>query len=125
MATFAQALERRRARQTYRTIAHGLMLPPGTVGRLLQRAGLNHLSALELGKPVRRYEHEAPGDLLHLDIKKLGRFRCLGHRVTGDRQITSEVLAGSTCMSLSTTIHGSPSAASSPTSKHRVPAGHC
>jgi transposase len=47
MATVAQALERRRARQTYRTIAHNLVLAPGTVGRLLQRAGLNRLSALE------------------------------------------------------------------------------
>jgi hypothetical protein len=95
------------------------------VGRLLQRAGLNRLSALEPAELVRRYEHEAPGNPLHLDIKKLGRFRRPGHRVTGDRQITSGVLAGSTCMSLSTTIHGSPSATSSPTSKHQVPAGHC
>lgn len=86
----AQAMERRRGRQTYRTIAHDLGLAPSTVGRLLARAGLNRLAALEPAEPVRRYEHEAPGDLLHLDIKKLGRFRRPGHRVTGDRQITSD-----------------------------------
>ncbi|MDM5065753.1 IS481 family transposase, partial [Aeromonas salmonicida] len=41
--------------------------------------------------PVQRYEHEKPGDLLHLDIKKLGRFRRPGHRVTGDRRQDSRV----------------------------------
>ena len=35
--------------------------------------------------PVRRYEHHAPGELLHLDIKRLGRFQRAGHRVTGDK----------------------------------------
>lgn len=55
-------------------------------GRLLQRWGLNRLSALEPATPDNRYEHEAPGDLLHLDIKKLGRFERPGHRVTGDRR---------------------------------------
>lgn len=90
MTKVIQALECRRARQTYRTIAHGLMLAPSTVGRVLQRAGLHRLAALEPAEPIRRYEHEAPGDLLHLDIKKLGRFRRPGHRVTGDRQVTSD-----------------------------------
>ena len=50
------------------------------------RAGLNRLSHLEPARPDNRYEHEAPGDLLHLDIKKLGRFKRPGHRVTGTRQ---------------------------------------
>ncbi|WP_019592013.1 hypothetical protein [Thioalkalivibrio sp. ALE20] len=49
----------------------------------MRREGLNHLSALELVEPPRRYEHEHPGDLLHLNIKKLARFRHSGHRVTG------------------------------------------
>lgn len=89
-AKVAQAMERRRSRQTYRTIAHDLGLAPSTVGRLLARAGLNRLAALEPAEPIRRYEHEAPGDLLHLDIKKLGRFRRPGHRVTGERQVTSD-----------------------------------
>lgn len=71
----AQVIARRRARQTYRTIAQALAMAPSTVGRLLQSAGLNRLAALEPAVPIHRYEHEAPGDLLHLDIKKLGRFR--------------------------------------------------
>jgi len=48
--------------------------------------GLNRLANLEPAAPVQRYEHEKPGDLLHLGIKKLGRFRRPGHRVTGDRR---------------------------------------
>ena len=82
IAKVALAMQRRRARQTYRAIAQDLALAPSTVGRVLQRAGLNRLAALEPAEPVRRYEHEAPGDLLHLDIKKLARFREPGHRVT-------------------------------------------
>src|SRR4030095_4124107 len=53
--------------------------------RILQRLGLNRLSALELAEPVRRYERERPGELIHIDIKKLGRFNRIGHRITGDR----------------------------------------
>jgi transposase len=70
-----QAVELRRCRMTYRQIAQRVGLSAGTVGRLLQRAGLNRLSSLEPARPDNRYEHDAPGDLLHLDIKKLGRFR--------------------------------------------------
>ena len=76
----------RRERHTYRTIAQQLGLAPSTVGRLLQRAGLNRLSLLEPARPVNRYVHDHPGDLLHLDIKKLGRFWRPGHRVTGSRR---------------------------------------
>lgn len=81
-----QAIARRRQRQTYRQIAQALGIGHSTVARILGRAGLNRLSALEPARPDNRYEHEAPGDLLHLDIKKLGRFARPGHRVTGDRQ---------------------------------------
>ncbi|HEY9512394.1 MAG TPA: IS481 family transposase [Rhodanobacter sp.] len=89
-ASINQVIELRRARQTYRSIADTSELAPSTVGRVLQRAGLNRLAALEPAAPILRYEHEAPGDLLHLDIKKLGRFRRPGHRVTDDRQVTSD-----------------------------------
>lgn len=89
-ASIHQVIELRRARQTYRSIADASALAPSTVGRLLQRAGLHRLAALEPAAPIQRYEHAAPGDLLHLDIKKLGRFRRPGHRVTGDRQVTSD-----------------------------------
>jgi transposase InsO family protein len=52
---------------------------------LLKRLGLNRLSALELAEPVRRYERAAPGEIIHIDIKKLGKFNRIGHRITGDR----------------------------------------
>jgi hypothetical protein len=56
-----------------------------TVSRILRPLGLNRLSALEPAEPVRRYERAAPGEILHIDIKKLGRFNRIGHRITGDR----------------------------------------
>ena len=87
--TSARVVERivalRRLRWTARRIAAGVGVSPATVSRTLQRAGLNRLRALEPAEPVRRYEHPTPGDLLHLDIKKLGRFDRAGHRVTSDR----------------------------------------
>lgn len=81
-----KVVARRQKRQTYHSIAQALGLGVSTVGRLLKRRGLNRLAALEPAQPDNRYEHDAPGDLLHLDIKKLGRFERPGHRVTGDRQ---------------------------------------
>lgn len=55
-----------------------------TVSRVLRRAGLSKFSDLAPPDPVQRYEREAPGELLHIDIKKLGRFTDVGHRITGD-----------------------------------------
>ena len=81
-----QILELRRQRHIYRHISQDVGVSPSTVARVLRRAGLNRLSALEPAPPSNRYEHDAAGDLLHLDIKKLGRFRKPGHRVTGDPQ---------------------------------------
>ena len=75
----------RRQRWTGRRIARTVGVSPATVSRLLRRAGLNRLRDLEPAPPVRRYEHHAPGELLHLDIKRLGRFQRAGHRVTGDK----------------------------------------
>ncbi len=73
----------RRARHTGKQIAAEVGVSPATVCRVLKRRGLNKLSSLELAEPVRRYERENPGDLIHLDIKKLGRFGSVGHRITG------------------------------------------
>lgn len=56
-----------------------------TVSRVLRRAGLSRLSDLGPKEDVQRYEREAPGELLHIDIKRLGRFDKVGHRITGDR----------------------------------------
>src|SRR5262249_19421248 len=53
--------------------------------RILKRRGLSRLSSLELQEPHPRYEREKPGEIIHLDIKKLGRFSSVGHRVTGRR----------------------------------------
>jgi len=86
----AQVLEQRRSRQTYRQIAGRLPVAPSTIARLLRRAGLHRLADLEPAPPPNRYEYAAPGQLLHLDIKKLARFRQPGHRVTGNRQINSD-----------------------------------
>ena len=66
-------------------IASCLGVSKATVSRVLKRAGLSKLSDLRPGEPVQRYEREQPGELLHIDIKKLGRFDRVGHRITGDR----------------------------------------
>jgi len=85
-----QLIELRRSRKTYRQIAEALGLAVSTVARRLRRAGLHRLAELEPAPPVLRYDYPTPGDLLHLDIKKLGRFWRPGHRVTGDRQQSSD-----------------------------------
>ena len=75
----------RRRRCTGAQIAAELGVSTATVSRVLRRLGLNRLKALEPAEPVRRYERDKPGELIHIDIKKLGRFNRPGHRVTGDR----------------------------------------
>ena len=82
----AQVVALRRARRTYRDISRTLGVAPSTVGRIAQRAGVNRLSQLEPPAPANRYVYPHPGDLLHLDTKKLGRFVRPGHRVTGNRR---------------------------------------
>jgi transposase InsO family protein len=77
---------RRRHRLTGAQIARRLAMPRSTVAAVLKRLGLERLSCLEPKPPVVRYERDRPGELLHLDTKKLGRFRRVGHRITGDRQ---------------------------------------
>src|ERR1700675_3737999 len=76
----------RRQRCTGQQIAVQVGVSPATVSRILRRLGLNRLSALEPAEPVRRYERERPGEMIHLDIKKLGRIDGIGHRITGDRR---------------------------------------
>jgi transposase InsO family protein len=73
----------RRQRYIGKQIARELGISAATVSRILRRRGLNRLSALEPAEPVRRYEREKPGELIHLDIKKLGRIGSIGHRITG------------------------------------------
>jgi len=76
----------RRTGMTGPQIARDLKRPRATVARVLRRAGLERLSKLQTPEPANRYQHRRPGDLLHLDVKKLGRISGFhGHRITGDR----------------------------------------
>jgi AraC-like DNA-binding protein len=82
--TVIEEIERlRRQRWTGKQIAAQVGVSPATVSRVLRQLGLNKLNALEPAEPVRRYECENPGELIHIDIKKLGRIGLVGHRITG------------------------------------------
>ena len=69
-------------------IADQLSLPISTVGDVLRRLGLGRLPSLFPLPPVVRYEKENPGELIHIDIKRLGKIASgvIGHRITGERQ---------------------------------------
>jgi len=58
-----------------------------TLSRCMKQAGLSRLRSLEPIVPVVRYERAAPGELLHIDTKRLGRIQGVGHRITGDRTL--------------------------------------
>jgi len=79
-------IELRRKRLTHARIATALGISKSTVSRVLARAGLSRLSDLEPAEPQQRYEHAEPGDMLHIDTKRLGRIERPSHRVTGDRR---------------------------------------
>ena len=79
----------RRQRMPGKEIAAIVGVSAATVSRVLKRLGLSKLSALEPAEPARRYEREQPGEMIHIDIKKLGKFNRIGHRITGDRQSKS------------------------------------
>ena len=85
-ATVSVVLDLRRARLSGAEIAARTTLSKATVARILRRHGLARLRALVPSEPARRYERQAPGELVHLDIKKLGRIVRPSHRVTGDRR---------------------------------------
>ena len=76
-------VEMRRRRLTQARIAQQLSVSKSTVGRVLKRAGLSRLSDLDASEPIVRYEHERPGDLIHIDTKKLGRIERMGKRIAG------------------------------------------
>ena len=82
-----QILRLRRQRLSALQIARQTGLPVSTVVTVQRRLGLNRLARLTPPIPVIRYEWPAPGDLLHLDVKKLGRIGRVGHRIHGDHQI--------------------------------------
>jgi hypothetical protein len=76
----------RRHRLSGPALACQLAMPTSTVGGILRRLGLGKLRALEPKPPVVRYQRERPGELLHIDPKKLGRIEAVGHRITGARR---------------------------------------
>ena len=91
-ACSAQELEqfeqRRRQRVPLWRIARESKRGLATLSRHMRRLGLSRLRSLEPPEPVLRYERAAPGELLHIDTKKLGRIQGVGHRITGDRTKT-------------------------------------
>jgi transposase InsO family protein len=77
----------RRLWMTADEIAECLGMALSTVSRWLKRIGLGKRSRLEPPEPPNRYERKRPGELVHVDVKKLGRIVVPGHRVTGDRSV--------------------------------------
>lgn len=79
--------QRRRERLPLWRIARDSGRSLATVARHVARLGLSRLSSLQPVEPIRRYERERPGELLHIDTKRLGRIEGVGHRITGDRTL--------------------------------------
>jgi transposase-like protein len=79
----------RRLRMSGAEIAECLRMPLSTVSAILARIGLGRRSVLEPPEPANRYERRHPGELLHIDVKKLGKIGQPGHRVNGDRRTRS------------------------------------
>ena len=77
----------RQQRRTGRLIVRQLGVSAASVSRVLRRAGLSRWRDLQPAVPVVRYQREHPGELVHLDVKKLGRINGIGHRITGDRTL--------------------------------------
>ena len=78
-------IDLRRQRLPGKQIAIETGVSRSTVSRILRAARLSRAKDLQPAEPIVRYERQAPGDMIHMDIKKLGRFEQAGHRVTGDR----------------------------------------
>ena len=79
----------RRLRRPGCEIARNTGVSASTVSRILRAERLSRVRDLDPPQPARRYEHPDPGDMIHLDIKKLGRFDRVGHRISGDRTAQS------------------------------------
>jgi transposase InsO family protein len=82
----AQIIRLRRLWMTAAQIATALQMALSTVSAVLKRVGLGKRSRLDPPEPPNRYERRRPGELIHIDVKKLGRILKPGHRVTGDRR---------------------------------------
>ncbi len=115
----------RRMRLSSPAIAFTLSLPVSSVTNELRRLGLSKPSRLEPRPPVVRHEHQAPGDMIHLDIKKPGRIDGVGHRITATAQGTSAEPAGSTRRSAWTAMAAWPAPSSCPTRRPPPPPASC
>jgi transposase InsO family protein len=82
----AEIIRLRHLRMTASQIATALQMALSTVSAVLKRVGLGKRSRLDPPEPPNRYERRRPGELVHIDVKKLGRILKPGHRVTGDRR---------------------------------------
>ncbi len=80
----------RRERRTMRQVAQLSEVSTSTVARICRTEGLSRLQSLEPAPPPIRYEREKPGELLHVDTKRLGRFDAVGHRITRKRSHGSQ-----------------------------------
>ena len=89
-----QVIELRGTRIPGKEIARRLGLSPATVSRILRAVKLSRTKDLSVPEPARRYERQKPGEMIHIDIKKLNRFHAIGHRITGDRGAGRSVGAG-------------------------------
>lgn len=90
-ATVAQVIALRKTRIPGKEVARRLGLSPATVSRILRAVRLSRSKDLDPAPPTIRYERQAPGEMIHIDIKKLGRIDGIGHRITGDRRRQSHL----------------------------------
>jgi transposase InsO family protein len=89
-----QVVELRCLRIPGKEVGRRLGLSPATVSRILRAAKLSRMKDLSPPQAANRYERHKPGEIIHIDIKKLNRFRDIGHRITGDRGAGRSVGAG-------------------------------
>ncbi|HEX7705782.1 MAG TPA: IS481 family transposase [Thermoanaerobaculia bacterium] len=87
--TRGQIIMLRRERRTMRQVAQLVGVSTSTVSRVCREEGLSRLRSLEAPPPAIRYERERPGELVHVDVKRLGRFDRIGHRITRKRSFGS------------------------------------
>ena len=113
----------RRQRWTGQQAAHETGVSPATVSRILRRARLSRIRDLEPAEPVIRYERKKPGDMIHLDIKKLGRLSgsATASPATEPLRATAAASVGSSSTSALTTTRASASVRYSPTKRRSAP----
>ena len=103
---FCRIFELRKARKTGDEIALCLSICRSSVFRALRKLDCSRLSSLEEKKPIQRYQWEKPRQMLHLDIKRLGKIDGIGHRKAGTRQVRRKGQVGNTCMFAWMTLPG-------------------